>query len=109
LRKNIGPLLIEQGGNMSGCFRLFVDRARFFAFLDYAAYGTVADLDGHVINRSILGRRKRIHRLDWIGCGVFEDLRECNSREKSADRAAHVGVLQRTRARDFPIFGDNFK
>ena len=71
LREDVGPLLVEQRGDVARCRALLVDGARFLAALDDAAHGAVADQHGHVVDRGVLRERERCRRLRSSAVAVF--------------------------------------
>jgi hypothetical protein len=100
LGEDVGALLVEQGGDVSGLPGFVVDGARFFALADDSAHGAVADLHGHVVNGGVFGQRECIDRFDRLRSRVLEGLSDGDAGEESADAAAHFGVTKRACAFD---------
>ena len=103
LREDVGPLLLEQGGDEAGVAGLLVDRAGECPFLHLAlhdAFATVGidDGHGHRMHRRPVGHRERVDRLDRRVVGVRISLSDRYRDDRSADLGLDVGVLQRTGA-----------
>lgn len=92
---------------MSRLLGVFVDCSSLFPFTNDSANCARADLDGHIVDRGIFRKRKRVDRLDLLGSSVLELLRDINARDESADGATNVGVTERTRSRDGSVLPDN--
>ena len=92
---------------MSGLLGLLVDGARLFAFANDSAHGAGADLDGHVVDRGVVGQRECVDRFDILRSGVLECLGDVDAGEESGDGAANFGVAKRAGAADGSVFADD--
>jgi len=66
-----------------------------------------ADLNRHVVDRSVIRKREAVNCLDFLRGGVFESLGNRYAREESADCAANFGVTERACARHRSVFTDD--
>ncbi len=94
LGKDVGPLLVEQAGELALRAGLLVNFAGLFATLDYALYHTIGDAQRHVVHGSVVGERKGIDGLNGFGEGIFELLGDVHPRHEAADFRLDAGVLQ---------------
>src|SRR5436309_1486542 len=79
LGKDVGTLLVKQGGGVSGGAGGVEDLARLFAFLDYSLDFTLAHLHGHAIYRAVMRQGKDIDGLYSVGQDVLKFLRDHNT------------------------------
>ena len=87
-RKDVGPLLLQQGGFFAFGFGFFVDLPGFFAFFDLAHNHTLTNTHFKRIDRGVFGQRENINTLK-PGIGrVMKILRD----HRPGDKARHVDL-----------------
>ena len=95
LGEEVGPLLLEQTGGLTGLLGRFIGLAGLLAGVDLAADGSRADRQRVVVDRRVLVEREHVDRLDRLRERVAEHLDDLGLGHGADDHRVEAGLLQR--------------